>query len=175
MMGSRKMFAQMVQDTYLRSRGGLSHMDEVTSAKDYMQLMSATDEMPASMGGRENRWRNLVADGKRLFLQRQSISKMWLRLCGVVSLSFYSTCALAAVARPNGHAGGLQPVKPTGMFKIWQSVCVLRVCWRLTRAYRSVSCLLVSPLRSRWEALPSFGAFYREHCDGVPFRGCVAM
>ncbi|XP_062521541.1 uncharacterized protein CXorf58 homolog [Corticium candelabrum] len=69
MMGNRKFFDQMLLDTIQQQRPGGGDEAEITTVKDYMQVLSHVDESPASLGGKANMWRKLTLDS----LPRQTI------------------------------------------------------------------------------------------------------
>ncbi|PVD18639.1 hypothetical protein C0Q70_21189 [Pomacea canaliculata] len=69
LMGNRQFYDQMVMDTIQYSQTTVTDEHDVTTLKDYMQYLSNLDEMPATLGGRENNWRKLTLEN----LPRQTI------------------------------------------------------------------------------------------------------
>jgi hypothetical protein len=62
LMGSREFCNQMLKDACHYEKRKVVAKTDVTSVKDYWQWQSTLDEMPSSLGGRNNQWRRLTLD-----------------------------------------------------------------------------------------------------------------
>ncbi|CAD5116615.1 DgyrCDS5488 [Dimorphilus gyrociliatus] len=69
LMGRRNFYDLIIKDLLHERSHGVSDEVDVTTLKDYMQYTSLLDEMPASMGGKENCWRQLTLEN----LSRQTL------------------------------------------------------------------------------------------------------
>jgi len=58
-MGNRKFYEQMIKDLCQTQKDKITDEVDVTNLKEYMQYLKNTDEMPASLGGKDNSWRRL--------------------------------------------------------------------------------------------------------------------
>ncbi|KAJ8266968.1 hypothetical protein GJAV_G00136730 [Gymnothorax javanicus] len=59
-MGRRKFLDMIISDEILSQEGKIVDMMDVQSRRDYMQLNSHLDELPAYLGGRDNGWRTIT-------------------------------------------------------------------------------------------------------------------
>ena len=62
-MGNRVFYDQLLEDACRHQHLGVTEEVDVTTVKEYMQLVANVDESPASAGGRENTWRKLNLEG----------------------------------------------------------------------------------------------------------------
>eukprot|EP00795_Rhopilema_esculentum_P016602 gene16602-8029_t len=68
-MGNRKFYDLMLQDFCQSKQDKITDELDVTNLKEYMQYLKNTDELPASLGGKDNSWRKLSLEA----LPRQNI------------------------------------------------------------------------------------------------------
>ena len=62
-MGRQRFLELMEADELQHRVSGITDEIDVTSLRDYMQLTAVTDNMAASLGGRDNGWRPLQPEG----------------------------------------------------------------------------------------------------------------
>ncbi|XP_077987846.1 uncharacterized protein CXorf58-like [Glandiceps talaboti] len=59
LMGHRNFYDQMITDACQYEMKKITDEVDITTMKDYMQYLSNLDELPATQGGKDNRWRRL--------------------------------------------------------------------------------------------------------------------
>ncbi|XP_002736551.1 uncharacterized protein CXorf58-like [Saccoglossus kowalevskii] len=59
LMGHRNFYDQMITDACQHDKSKITDEIDVTTMKDYMQYLSNLDELPATLGGKDNHWRKL--------------------------------------------------------------------------------------------------------------------